>query len=375
MENLKNRFNFKIKFKSRKIDYFLIFIVVFTCVLGLVTLSSATLSTGSSAQVRRQLISTFLGFFVMITLMLIDYRVWKKFYMLIYIVSIALLFATLLFGHGATTWGAKSWLRIGPLNFQPSEFVKLGLIISLSTLIEKNYLDLNRPLTLLKILIFVAIPIVLILRQPDMGTVMVFIFFIASMLFIAKLDWKYIFSALGLGVMSLPIIYFTLDEYQKKRIFDFLNPSENLSGTGYQANEGRIAVGSGKFLGKGLYNGSQTQFNFIPAKETDYIFAVLVEEFGFLGGFLLILLYGLIIYRLFRISMISKDKMGSLLVVGVLGMLLFHIWENIGMTIGLMPITGIPLPFMSFGGTFQLVNLASIGLVLSVYFHRNKSNI
>lgn len=185
------------------------------------------------------------------------------------------------------------------------------------------------------------------------------------MLFAAGLDLRYFFAALALGIVSLPVFYASLDEFQKNRILNFLDPMRDIGDTGYQANQGRIAIGSGQFSGRGYLQGVQTQYNFIPTKETDYIFAVLVEELGMLGGFALIILYTVMLYRIVRISIESKDLFGRVLCIGIAAMFLFHIFENIGMTIGLMPITGIPLPFFSYGGTFQLSNLICIGLVLS----------
>ncbi|MDO5712987.1 MAG: rod shape-determining protein RodA [Tissierellia bacterium] len=355
--------------RRRKFDFILIAAVFALCVFGLIVLSSATLSFHNDAHLKRQMFATALGVFFMFVMMFIDFRVWKRLYLLIYIVSIGLLTATLIFGHGETTWGSRSWLKIGPLNFQPAEFVKIGVIISLSTFMEKIE-DINKPFSLIKLLIFAFIPVALILRQPDMGTAMVFVFIIACMLFFGNISCKYILCAIGGVLVSLPIVYTFLDPYQKDRILDFLDPAANTSGSGYQYNEGKIAIGSGKITGKGLYHGSQTQFNFIPTKETDSIFPVLVEELGFIGGFGLLALYGILLYRMLEIARQSKDLMGSYMTIGILAMFLVHIWENIGMTLGLMPITGIPLPFMSFGGTFQLVNLVSIGLILSVKYHR-----
>jgi rod shape determining protein RodA len=200
------------------------------------------------------------------------------------------------------------------------------------------------------------------------------LFYVAVMLFAAGLDWKYIGYAAILGIVSLPIIWMRLGEYQKGRIFGFLEPEKDLTGTNYQAYQSRIAVGSGKIFGRGLFQGTQTQYNFLPEKQTDFIFAVLAEELGLIGGLVLIFLYFILIYRLFKIAKNSKDMFGSLMVTGFTAMFLIHIFENIGMTIGLMPITGIPLPFMSYGGTFHLMNFICIGIALSVSVHKEGLN-
>jgi rod shape determining protein RodA len=281
-----------------------------------------------------------------------------------------MLLAVLVMGVGDDQWGARSWLFVGSFGFQPAEFVKVGLIISLAKYMDNNKDDINSPFVLLKVLIFAFFPVGLILLQPDAGTAMVFVFFIAAMLFVAGVKWKYIGIALSMGLMSLPVLWSRLDNFQKNRILNFMDPERDTNNTGYQAIQGRIAIGSGKIFGRGLFEGTQTQFNYIPEKQTDFIFAVLAEELGFIGGTLLILLYFIMLHRIIRIARNSPDKFGSFMSVGLAAMFLFHIWENIGMTIGLMPITGIPLPFMSYGGTFQLINLISIGIVLSVGLHR-----
>ncbi len=370
MEKTKKKLHF---FQGRRFDFVLFFTVLILSIYGLVVLSSASLSLDPKAFVQKQAFASILGFCIVLILMKLDYRIFKKYYLLFYGLGLALLGATLVFGHGDTSWGSRSWLRIGPLNFQPAEFVKLDLIFCLAVFLEKKE-DINRPWDLIQVLVFALLPVLLIMAQPDFGTSMVFIFILASMIFFANISWKYILSAILAVILILPVSYPFLDDFQKDRILDFLNPSANTQGSGYQANEAQVAIGSGQFFGKGLYKGSQTQYNFIPTKQTDSIFPVLVEELGFIGGFFLLLLYGLLIYRLIDIARTSKDLTGRYLTIGVAAMFFIHIWENIGMNMGLMPITGIPLPFISYGGTFQLVNLIAIGLILSVHYHRRDKN-
>lgn len=354
----------------KKFDFLLFISVIILCIYGLIILKSATLTYDTNRYVTTQTIATVIGFFAILILILMDYQFLGKMYIPIYIVCLGLLVAVLVAGTGDEQWGAKSWLYIGSFGFQPAEFVKIGLIISLAKFIDLNKDTINMPFTLIKILIFAFIPVVLILLQPDAGTAMVFIFFIASMLFVAGVKWKYIGYALMIGLMSLPVLWFRLDEFQKDRIFNFLDPERDTSDTGYQAMQGKIAIGSGKIFGRGLFQGTQTQYNYIPAKQTDFIFAVLVEELGFVGGMGLIVLYFIMIQRFIKIARNSSDLFGSLMCTGIAAMYLFHIWENIGMTIGLMPITGIPLPFLSYGGTYQLANLICVGIVLAVGLHR-----
>lgn len=361
-------FNFRRK-SFKKFDFVLFITVLILCIFGIIILNSASLSTNTGANIiRSQTIATILGFIAIFVIIFMDYEFLGKLYIPIYIVSVVLLLSVLFLGIGddQVGVGARSWLNIGGFIFQPSEPAKIGLIISLAKFIDKNKDSINAPFTLIKILIFAFIPVGLILLQPDAGTAMVFIFFIGVMLFAAGVKWRYIGYALAVGLLSLPVIWFNLDTYQKNRVFDFIDPERDTSGTGYQALQGRIAIGSGKLTGRGLYEGTQTQYNFIPAKQTDFIFAVLAEELGFLGGAALIFLYFIMMQRFIAISRKTEDVFGSLMAIGIFAKFLFHIWENIGMTIGLMPITGIPLPFFSHGGTYQLINLISIGIVLSV---------
>lgn len=364
-----------LKRKSLKnFDFVLFITVLILCAYGLLMIRSATLSFGTLSFIKSQAIAIVLGIIAIVILTFLDYQFLGKLYIPIYIACNLLLIAVLIFGFGEEEWGSRSWLSVGGIVFQPAEFVKLGLIISLSKFIDNHKHSINEPFTLLKILAFAGFPVLLILLQPDAGTAMVFIFFIALMLFAAGLDWKYIKYALTAGLISLPIIWFRLDGYQKDRIFDFLEPERDAVGTGYQALQGKIAIGSGKIFGRGLFQGVQTQFNYIPEKQTDFIFAVLVEELGFLGGMFLIVLYFIFLKRLIKIAKNTDDLFGSSMVIGIAAMFVFHIWENIGMTIGLMPVTGIPLPFLSHGGTFLLVNMVCVGIALSVGMHRDGLN-
>lgn len=356
----------------KDIDYKLLIAVAITCLFGLVILNSASMSLRTwNSIMRSQKAATILGFVALFIFTTIDYRNWKILYKLIYIVSIILLVATVIFGTGPSGTDIKSWLSIGGFSFQPSEFVKIAFVIFFAAYLEEVGEDLNKPLVLVRVLAFGFFPIALILLQPDMGTALVYIFIMIVMLFIAGVHLKYIAIAVGAFLILLPIIWLTLEDYQKNRIFDFLDPYSNPTGTNYQYIQGEIAIGSGKFLGKGLYQGTQNQFNFIPEKQNDFIFPVLAEEFGFMGGFALLGLYLFILLRMYRISKYSVDAFGSYMVIGISAMFLFHIWENVGMTLGVMPITGIPLPFFSQGGTFQLTNLTMIGLILSVAAHRH----
>ncbi len=362
--------NFKKK-SFKRLDFTLILTVLLLCIYGIVMIKSATLTFPTNSKVKAQILSTILGFVAIFIIVLLDYEFIGNLYIPIYLVSVGLLLATELWGFGGADWGADSWLSIGGFIFQPTEFSKVGFTIFLAKYMAINKQQINNPVVLLKILILTGIPVALILRQPDLGTSVVFVFILAVMLFVAGLDWKYIGAAMVLGIGSLPIIWRRLGNYQKDRIYSFLYPELYKNDKAFQANQARIAIGSGKVFGRGLFKGGQTQYNFIPEKQTDFIFAVIGEELGLIGGGVLIFLYTIMLLRLLKIAKNSKDPFGSLMVSGFAAMFLVHIWENIGMNIGLMPITGIPLPFISHGGTFQLINLICIGIALSVGVHKD----
>lgn len=347
-----------------KIDLIMFLALIIITIMGLVNLYSATHSLKGNYMLS-QSVATILGFITMLIIIFIDLDFFKKLYIPIYILSNLLLVAVIVFGTSVK--GAKAWLKIPFLpRFQPSEFVKIAMIICLATILEKHKDDLNQPKVLIKILIFAFLPIALIFKQPDLGTAFVFIFVTSAMLFVAGINLKLVVYTIFTAIFSIPIFYISLDEFQKNRILNFLYPERDISNTGYQAVQGKIAIGSGKFSGRGFLNGPQNQFNFIPEKQTDSIFPVFVEEMGFIGGATLIAGYSIIIYRFLMVSKKTTSIYKRLIIIGIAAMFLVHVFENIGMTIGIMPITGIPLPFFSYGGTFQIINLFAFGMVQSI---------
>ncbi len=358
-----------------RIDIILVLTILALLAFGTIMVYSTTLSFAKPVQnslMKTHFLSLALGILVMFVLMLIDYNIWGKLYLFIYAGCILLLIATLLFGK--SVHDAKSWIQIGSkFSFQPSEFVKVGLIISLAKYIENNIDKLNNPFVLLKILAFAFLPVLLILLQPDFGTAIVYVFFIFIMLFSQGISLRYVMYAIGLGVLSIPALWFSMNQYQKNRIYDFLDPNRDAMGSGRQVIQGKIALGSGKLFGRGLFKGTQNMYKYVPEKHTDSIFAIVGEETGFFGGAIMILLYYCMLSRMINIAKNSDNVFGSAMVSGFLGMFLFHIVQNIGMILGILPVTGIPLPFISYAGTFQLTSLACIGLVLSVNYNRGAS--
>lgn len=358
-----------------RIDIILVLTILALLVFGTIMVYSTTLSFAKPVQnslMKTHFLSLALGILVMFVLMLIDYNIWGKLYLFIYAGCILLLIATLLFGK--SVHDAKSWIQIGSkFSFQPSEFVKVGLIISLAKYIENNIDKLNNLFVLLKILAFAFLPVLLILLQPDFGTAIVYVFFIFIMLFSQGISLRYVMYAIGLGVLSIPALWFSMNQYQKNRIYDFLDPNRDAMGSGRQVIQGKIALGSGKLFGRGLFKGTQNMYKYVPEKHTDSIFAIVGEETGFFGGAIMIFLYYCMLSRMINIAKNSDNVFGSAMVSGFLGMFLFHIVQNIGMILGILPVTGIPLPFISYAGTFQLTSLACIGLVLSVNYNRGAS--
>lgn len=361
---------FNLKKKNFKdLDLALLFSSLLLSVYGLFVLFSAY--GGNIGAIKTQLISTILGFLVIALLCTIDLDVLKKSWKVVYGISLILLIITLIFGRGLDEWGAKSWVYIGSFSIQPSELVKVGLIFSFAAFIDLNKEKINEPLNLLIVLLFAAVPVGLILLQPDFGTAMVYLFFIAAMLFVGGLSWKWIVLFASVGLVGGFIVLKNLSGYRADRIENFLNPARDTSGSNWQQQQGMIAIGSGKLNGRGYLNGSQSQYGYIPEKETDFIFSVLAEELGFIGAVILVILFTILIIRLVKIAKSSNNTFISIMVTGIAAMLFIHIFENIAMTIGLMPVTGIPLPFFSSGGTFQLISLAVVGLALSASMQKS----
>ncbi|WP_151410573.1 rod shape-determining protein RodA [Anaerococcus sp. Marseille-P9784] len=361
---------FNLKKKNIKdIDLLLLLSTIALSVYGLIVLLSAY--GGNISAIRTQLISTIIGFIAIGILCTMDLDVIKRSFRVIYGISIVLLILTLLIGRGLDAWGAKSWIYIGSFSIQPSEIVKILLIFSFAAYLDKYKLTINEPKRLILSLIFVGFPVGLILLQPDFGTAMVYLFFIAAMLFVAGISWKWIIILLLAGLAAGFIIFTNLSGYRADRIENFLNPNRDTSGSNWQQQQGLIAIGSGMLNGRGYMKGTQSQYGYIPEKETDFIFSVLAEELGFIGAIVLIVLFAIVILRLVKIAKSSRNTFVTNMVTGIAAMLFIHIFENIAMTIGLMPVTGIPLPFLSSGGTFQLICLSEIGLALSASMQKS----
>jgi rod shape determining protein RodA len=360
----------------RHFDWTLIIAVLLVAGLGLVMIYSAThqkleqelLDPGF--YLKRQMIWFVVGIGAMALFATIDYRVFRDFAPLIYMGTIVVLLAVIS-PIGSSSRGTQAWFQLGPFQLQPSEFAKLAVILCLPAYVVqfRGEIDWNR---IVAILILTAVPIALIYLQPDLGTALVFIAILMGVLLVADARPRHLALLTGLGVIAIVTVFQlgVLKEYQLDRLGAFLDPQSDTQRSAYNLNQSKIAIGAGGFNGKGLFNGTQTNLSYVPEQNTDFIFTVVGEELGFLGSAFLLALFALIVWRTWRTALLAKDLYGTLLCVGVLSMFVFQVFENVGMTMGIMPITGIPLPFMSYGGSSTLASFAAIGLVLNVHMRR-----
>jgi rod shape determining protein RodA len=341
--------------------------------LGIVAIQSADLHAANpSAEFKKQILYAVVGIGVMLGFARIDYRIWQRWAPWLYGLNLCLLLFILVHGHSAL--GAQRWISLGPLGtFQPSEFAKLVLAISLAWILcrgEYGHLkEIWRPLAL------VAVPALLILKQPDLGTTLVVLAILSSQLFFG-LESLQDFGIYAASVFAAALVTvgtkIILKPFQKARLLVFLNPKADPQGAGYNLNQSKIAVGNGEWFGRGLHHGTQTQLNFVPEHSRDFIFTVIGEELGFIGSVVLLALYAFVLYGGIASMLAARDRYGFLLATGLVAMLTFHIVVNIGMTIGIMPITGIPLPFLSYGGSAVLTDFAAVGMLLNIYSQRDR---
>jgi len=342
--------------------------------IGLIALFSATQANGYG-EFKRQLQWFLVSIPFLVLATVIDYNVIVKFSTLAYIIVIGLLVAVL---FTAPIDGASRWFKIGNNStFQPSEIAKIIIILFAAFILNKLQLkgrkEINKIWKLIIFLLFISIPVVLVFRQPDIGTSIAFISAIVCMLFISGINKKYIILAIVILLLSGQFIYSNLPPHALKRIEVFLNPNIDPRGDGYNIIQSKLAVGSGQIFGMGLFKGNQTQLGFLHPKTTDFIFSVIGEELGFLITGLVVILYITLITKTVYIAKTAKDNIGSYIAIGIAGILFFHMTENIGMTMGLLPITGIPLPFVSYGGSSLVTNFICIGLLLNISARRQKA--
>ena len=382
-------------------------------IFGLLAIYSSTLNhPTASGNFQKQIVFVAISLIVFFITFSLPLQSFKKFAIVIYGVSIFFLIAVLAIGR--TVYGAKSWFGIGGFGFQPSELAKLGTILMLSYWLTYKNRDINNFKDIGVALLIGVLPIMLIMLEPDMGTSIVFLIITISLVFWSGISLYGLFVVLSPGIVALASIlgtyafisallfvvaalfffkkdlfnsitvfiinlsagfffdyvYKVLKPHQQKRIASFLDPLADPLGAGYNALQAKVAIGSGGFFGKGFLHGNQTQLRFIPEQWTDFIYCVIGEEFGFIGSIIVISLFLIIFLRLFKLSAIAKDRFSVLVTVGVLTLLFSHFAINIGMNVGITPVIGLPLPFLSYGGSSQLINMVMLGIVLNIYRNR-----
>ncbi|MBN2830802.1 MAG: rod shape-determining protein RodA [Candidatus Omnitrophica bacterium] len=350
-------------------------IAILICALSVISIFSSTYQRESEAWqniYQRQLLWIFLGAALFFFLSNINYRRFWDWTYFLYIIS--LFFLLLVFLLGAVRLGAQRWLRIGWFNFQPSEFAKLCMVIFLaryfsskdtvSVSLSPEKLGIFRALILP--LFFVAIPVGLIIEQPDLGTGLIILFLFISVIYLANIKLRHVLSFVTLILLIMPFAWHFLRDYQKDRLMVFLNPNIDPLGAGYTVIQSKIAIGSGGFFGKGWLSGTQSQLRFLPEAHTDFIFATFSEEWGLLGGIVLLLLYYLLIRQGFLIAQRTRDHFGRLLALGISLMLSMQVIINIAMNMGFAPIVGITLPLMSYGGSSVFVTFIALGILANI---------
>lgn len=359
----------------KNFDWVLFGIMALLTAVGLIVIYSTTFkatSLDSSSDVVHQGIFALIGLGALIMISRFDYRMWGKMVKWIYGGSIVMLLAVEIFAQPVL--GAKRWVDLGFFQFQPSEIMKLALIIALAKLYADNYDQLERPKFFLISLAYLAVPAILTFKEPDLGSTLVLFAIWFGMTLVSRVRKVYL-GALALAALAMaPVGYALLKPFQKARLAAFMDPAADPLHTGYNVVQSTITVGSGQLFGRGLAAGSQTQLNFLPslAQHTDFIFAVISEKMGFVGSGLVVALFGGLLIRGLMIAYRAQDRFGMFVAIGVVSMLLFHFFVNVGMNIGIAPVTGIPLPFVSYGGTSLIVAMMAIGLLESIAIRRKK---
>ena len=317
-----------------------------------------------------QMIRFVVGLAILVTVSLIDIRVWMSLAYPSYIVALVLLIAVDVAGHVGL--GAQRWITLGPVELQPSELMKISLVLALSRYLHGlGVEDVSKPLKLAVPLVMIAVPAAFVLIQPNLGTTLIIVADGVSLLFLAGLSWWWILPALSAVAIAIPTAWqFFLHDYQKRRVMTFLNPESDALGAGWNITQAKIAIGSGGLTGKGFLEGTQSRLNFLPEKQTDFIWTGLCEEFGFVGAIALLILFAVVIGYGIQIAMSARSQFARLLAMGIILNFFFYIMINASMVMGLIPVVGIPLPLVSYGGTAMLTVMFGFGLLMSAHVHR-----
>lgn len=330
-------------------------------ILLILALGITVIFSSSQTLAIQQLIFALIGLGAFLFLRLFDYRALSSYIKLSYFVTVALLFITWFIGF--ETRGSTRWITLGPVNIQPSEFAKPILILTLAWFWSKHYASW---FNIFKSGLWAFPVFLLIFIQPDLGTSLTILAIWLGMLVASNISWKKVLLLVLIGLMILPTTWFFLHDYQRQRLISFASPQADPQGIGFHVIQSTIAVGSGELFGRGLGRGTQSRLQFLPEFRTDFIFAFIAEELGFLGSAIIIGLYAITLFLIFRIMMRTRDRFGELICVGVMSMMFIQIFINVGMNVGMLPITGITLPLLSYGGSSLISTLVCLGLVASV---------
>jgi rod shape determining protein RodA len=357
----------------RHFDISLVLIVLALLTIGLLMISSATqnsIDPDLANAARRQGLYALIGVSVLLLTATIDYRIWYNARHFLYVLSVFFLVITLLFGSGEIG-GVGRWLDLSLFPVQPSELAKVLLILALAAFLANRGKSLQSLPILLLSLVYMGVPALLVFAQPNLSTAMVYLFIWLAMVIAAGARWKHLLLLGGMGLLTLPLIWSALADYQQQRILSFVNPALNPSAN-YNLQQALISIGSGGWLGLGYGSGTQNQLHFLKVRHTDFIFSVTAEEMGFVGAVLIIGLFGLLIFRLVRVADRSRDAYGEYLVVGVAAMIFFHAAVNIAMNLNIGLVAGLPLPMVSYGGSSLITMLLAVGLAESVIMRHRK---
>lgn len=366
---------FKINGKLLKqLDYMILLVVVIIVLFGAINIFSATHVKYHYEFFRLQIGWLILGLLVVYTILLFDYSLIMNYASVIYWAMVALLVYNDITSKAIN--GASSWIKIGSRAIEPGEFAKLAMTLMLAKKLNDMEGNINNVKNFFVLMFYAVLPMTLIVIQPDMGLTMVSFFIALGIFYVSGLNLKVILGGLTSIVVLVAAVWNSplMQDYWKKRLTSFLDPKQDIIGAGMQLWQSQIAIGSGGILGKGFMKGTQIAAGYVPEAHTDFIFAVVNEEWGMIGSLVLLILYGIILCRIIRIAKESKDVFGSVMCVGIASSLLFSVLQNMGMTIGIMPVSGITLPFMSYGGSSMLTNFIAIGIILNVGMRKKKIN-
>ncbi|MBI1977589.1 MAG: rod shape-determining protein RodA [Candidatus Omnitrophica bacterium] len=360
--------NFTVPKYLKEIHWPIVVLTLLLAFVGMVAIYSASFREAGD-YTTKQFFWALVALGIFVATIWIGYRAFLNLANSIYMVTIGLLIWVLFFAPPIS--GAHSWIKVGPFQIQPSEFAKIATIMVLANFLAARSPIIHQKRNLILAFFLVALPTLLVLKQPDLGSALVFLPLLLAMIFYWGVNIRYLVILFLLSFASLPMIWSNLKPYQQKRILVFMNPSIDPIGASYTAIQSKIAVGSGGLLGKGWLEGTQTQLDFVPEHHTDFIFCVLAEEFGFLGVLAVILLFVLLIRSAYQVMNHTTDLRAKLLALGIASYLAFQVFINIGMTIGITPITGLTLPFLSYGGSSLVTTFFALGLVASIYKERS----